>query len=328
MFAMYNLLVHGRSKNFVSWLLHFFLTSKPYSYSLNIAVSILVCGYAGKGVHYKHVISVSIVSILMWLFFNWYSDSSQKDRGRLVPPKLLIWSPLIITLVMSACQNILAIFFLLLHIAAIMLYPLKATRHMVGSLGPLIRGVTIFTQALFALAFIGGLPSITYDFVLMIIAISLLHVARNLIGDVRDIRQDRFEIPARFGFNVSLWIVRTVMIIISILTFFIKNGTFLIGLPLVIQWIGLEIIVLLISKENEHIIGYLAHRLFIFTVTSACILIAFFCGVSGKVCIILIALMLLLQPTYTYLPGKQFPTLQEIILSLKQNKIIKKRRCT
>ena len=317
MFAMYNLLVHGRSKKFVSRLLHFLFTSKPYSYASNIAVGVMVCEFAGRGIHSSNIVNVAIVSILMWFFLNWYSDSIQKDSGRFVPSKLLIWSPFIVTFVMSAHQNVVAVLFLLIHGAIIMLYPLKATHHIVAPFGPLIRGMTIFTQVFFILAFIGELSSITYDFILVVLAISLLHVGRNLIGDIRDILQDRYEIPARFGFAVSLWTVRIVMTVVSCLVFFVPKGMISIGLPVAIQWISFEMLVVFISKGNENIIGYLGHRLFILTLTSACILAGFFFGLSGKICIILTALMLLLQPTYTYLPGKQFPTLQEIKLSLK-----------
>ena len=34
---------------------------------------------------------------------------------------------------------------------------------------------------------------------LVALLLAVLHSQRNLVGDVRDIRTDRFELPARFG---------------------------------------------------------------------------------------------------------------------------------
>ena len=295
---------------------HFFFTSKPYSYVCNAARGLIVCGALGLGRDVWSLVEASVCSLLLWLFFNWYSDYRQRDVGRIVPSIWLVIAPVAAALLICVPKGGGAVLFLVIYVLAIMVYPLKAVVPYVGPFGPVLRGGTIFAHFLFVFALLGPVSTISRDVVLIVFTLSLVHVARNLVGDIRDIREDKIEFPVRYGLRAALWALRLLFAISVVLSIFISKGIVTIGIPVLIQWIVIESLAAKCRAGNEHIVGYVGHRCFIITFTFCELLIAYALGVSGVLCGTLAFLALLLQVTYGLLPGKRFPKRIEILKAI------------
>jgi hypothetical protein len=290
----------------MSVIFHHWLLTRPYSYPGIVARVLFICGFAGVTADTSKFVNASIVSMLMWFFLNWYSESRQKDMGRMIPPPWLVWLPFVITLAICTMVNSKSLLFFLVYMVTIMVYPLKATKPIIGPFGPLLRSTTIFTHSMFVLSFVNGLSFISREFILLILTLSLFHGGRNLVGDIRDIVHDKFELPTKFGLDVSLWILRSIFVACVVMLTYIPDGMITIGVPLAIQWFCLEIFVLIYQREKPEIIGYLGHRLFIVTFTCSQLFIACHYGISRELCFALLFAMGILQITYDYMPGKQY----------------------
>ena len=136
----------------------------------------------------------------------------------------------------------------------------------------------------------------------------MLHSQRNLVGDVRDIRTDRFELPARSTMPGS-WACRVHILAAIPLCIFL--GLRVIPLAadgvLLVSWLTIELLAWRYGNRRAYLWGYVGHRVLILTTTLFHLLIAIPRGLTPGWAVFLAALTLILHPTYRYLPGKRFP---------------------
>ena len=84
-------------------------------------------------------------------------------------------------------------------------------------------------------------------------------------------------------------------------------------LPAVVWLLITEFSVFRSDESTFHIAGYISHRLFVVSFTAIQIIWARLAGLSVIVCAVLGAFTLLLNVTYSRLPGKAFPTMKEVV---------------
>lgn len=294
---------------------HFTLTSRPYSYADNLARGLLSCALVGQGGDFRSIWIASILSLLMWLFLNWHSETRQKDVGRLTPPKWVTWTPLVLSVGLCATVNPASLPFLAFYVGSILLYPLKAIAPAFGPAGPFFRTLTVAAHCLTVMAAVRDVVEISRTAILVIVALGVFHGTRNLVGDIRDIRQDRFEIPARYGFSIAMNIVRASFASILLLSCFIPHGILALAVPLVIQWIALEALAWRLGSGGAPLVGYLGHRLFVVLFTFSELAFAWMLGATPWICGTIGALTLLLHPTYALIPGKKYQSLASAVLT-------------
>ncbi len=295
-------------------LLHFFLTSRPYSYVDNMARALLVCAFAGISSNLRLVSESLVLSLLMWFFLNWSSDARQKDPGRFIPPRWLTWTPFLATLALAAAHGIFPLGMLAIYLATITAYPWKAIVPRLGVFGPALRGATIVAHALFILAYIIPPHIEASTFAVLFLTLTLVHMGKNLVGDIRDIQTDHYELPARFGFRAAFWTLRgTFAAAAAMVWFLLPAQRMTMGAPLVLQWAVMEVLTLLPTRQRPELVGYVGHRLYVLTFTTTELLLAYQFGASGAICWILAGAMVLLQMSYRYVPGKEYPRLSELV---------------
>jgi hypothetical protein len=246
----------------------------------------------------------------MWLFFNWQSDRIQKDPGRVVPPLLLILLPLGVALIIGyAVSGLYGIAGVFGHVLTIQLYSLKARHPLLGPFGPLLRGVTVIGQFFRICGFVGAWPSH-----LALCALAVFagwHVTRNLIGDVRDVRTDKYELPARFGVATAGWVVRIAILALLLLESSLP-GRVAALVTLGATWLTVEALQFCFRAEEAYKWGYLGHRLVVCASVAFHLSIAIPLGLSRTWIVLLLISTIVLQPTYFYLPGKCFPTWRQL----------------
>jgi len=300
---------------------HFFLLSRPYSYADNIARAFLVCGLYGAAGDATTLLITGTASTLMWLFLNWLSDWVQKQPGRLLPPLFLVWTPVAMTILLAAFSGPIALLALFVYVISILLYPWKSLIVRLGDWGPILRGVTIAAHYWFVITLMPP-DTAAPPFVVFALACVLFfaHAARNLVGDIRDIRSDVHELPARRGFKPALRLTR-----VFVVGAFLAGGSCAVGalltgglvpgwwiwvlIPIGVQWTCLEILAFAWGRARPHHVGYVGHRLFVLTFTVMELLIAYDFGVNIGVCVSLCAFAFATNITYWYVPGKRYPTI-------------------
>ena len=289
---------------------HFFRTSRPYSYVCNIARAVLVCGLLAP--QDGGAIAVSgLVSLLMWLSFNWYSDTSQGDTGRMPVPWWLIAAPLALTVVLTAFYQVDALPWLGLFVVAQAVYPLKALCPWVGLLGPVLRGLVVIGHFAY-LSVLLGADRLNEQAWLTFAVFSVLIMARNLVGDLRDIRQDRYEFPARFGAAATFAVLRLMFVVVLAIGLGDPRGLAPVMAFVGILWAVMELLGRRLGTLGSHLAGYVLHRLFVILFTLAELVVAMAHGVDGTLCLALAAATLLLSPFYGVTPGKSYPHWPEL----------------
>lgn len=291
---------------------HFFLTSKPYSYASEITRGWAFYLVLGGGDGSWGLALVGLECWLMWLFFNWLSDRLQSDPGRLTPPAWIIATPLTAAVACGwTLGGVLAVLGVMAYASTVPLYALKAKRVIFGPLGPALRAVTVLGQAVMVWALVGGRP--TPPALLLIGALALWKGLRNLVGDVRDVRTDRYEIPVSLGITVTRWILRAGIVAVLLLLW---TG----GLPFVavsailvaFSWLAMELAAHRWPEPRAHLWGYVTHRLWIITSVGLHLWAAVVAGLPWMALSFAVVVTALLQPSYRHLPGKQFPAWRDL----------------
>lgn len=251
----------------------------------------------------------------MWFYFNWQSDWIQKDPGRINPSFYICFTPLLFSFIIAFTQGgLLGIMGVSVYLLTILLYSLKAKNKNFGIFGPAFRIITILGHFTMLSACLHHLPS--GNTLIVVLVISFFKGIRNLIGDIRDIRTDKWELPARLGITISKTAIRIMFIITISLSFFINDKILVITslFFLVFSWCSLEVLFSLFKKKDTYLIGYLGHRLLILTISIYLSILLFCVGFSILAISILIILLFLLQPFYTIIPGKKYPFLKDIFI--------------
>jgi hypothetical protein len=248
----------------------------------------------------------------MWLFLNWFSEAIQKDPSRIIPRPAVVWTPFFLSLLLCAREGTGAVVFLIVFTLTIAAYPWKAKSPVLGPLGPILRGITILTHALLIIAYVDGFRRLSCDAMYVVGFLALLHVARNLVGDIRDMEKDQYELPARFGFRVSYNVVRVILGSSLVVAWFTNVFYPALVVPLIVQWLGLEFLAVAYRGNNTHLVGYVGHRLFVITYTCAQIGVCKSVGIAPSTCWVLSAILVCLQLSYRHTPGKTYPAWKEV----------------
>jgi hypothetical protein len=298
--------------SFLTAVNHFFLTSKPYSYASELSIGLLFCLFL-KPHNVRHsLITAAALTLLMWLYFNWQSDYIQKDPGRIKPPFWLWFVPLFISSGIGFISGGLwGIFGVCLYAAAIILYSFKAKIPALGMLGPFFRVLTVagnFFMISFALACKPDRMSIIF-----LILLAVLKGTRNLVGDVRDMKTDKWEIPAKFGDKAAFIIVNFAFIFELVLILLVLKGnmTFPATIIFILTWFILILLYFCFHRNSPHQWGYWGHRFLIIMVTIFQTLLAYQFGLPVTWVFLIVGLLVALQFCYTILPGKNFPSWKE-----------------
>ena len=177
-----------------------FFTSKPYSYGGQVGLGILFSYIIKPTISNNEVIAISIISLLMWIYFNWQSDWIQKDEGkaRISLPFLAVIIICCYGLMIFAFQNF-NFYWLLAYIIPIILYSFKGKKERLAVWGPFFRFVTVMGFSVMISGILKVTPS--PDQLIIPIFFALFKATRNLIGDVRDVKKDKHEFPVKFGYS-------------------------------------------------------------------------------------------------------------------------------
>ncbi len=292
---------------------HFFLTTRPYSYAGEIARGI----FFGLSVHPQdpvNTIAISaVLSLLMWIYFNWQSDWIQNDPGRIAPPYVLCFSPLAIAVGICLLNGqLLGILGIVVYSMAIVLYSLKTTYKSLGIFGPLLRVASVFGQFIMIITFFNKMPE--NSLIIIVFFMAFFKGIRNLVGDIRDIRTDKWELPARFGVGATMYVIRISFLLLILLGSMIKetNVSIISIVFAIVSYILLEILAAKFKDKNMYLIGYSGHRFLVITTSVYLIIMAYFSGLSTLGVLILLILLLASYGLYKKIPGKNYKNLSVI----------------
>jgi len=290
---------------------HFALTSRPYSYASEILLGIVFYDLVNQGKLEPLTIAlVSTLSVMMWTFFNWQSDWIQKDKGRFVPNPLLCYSPLIISILIAINLNgYYGILGIAAYVATILLYSRKKDSPALGIVSSLLRGLTVIGH--FTMIYLISTDhTLNFKVFLISLVFVLYKVLSNLLGDLRDIENDKNELPARYGFRITLIVLRLIYLAILVILFILQNGSieliasFALFILFCIFFESLSYKVK--SDEESSKLGYISHRLINFFLTVTLIVLFYFQTGMIWLSINFSLLYLIGQLTYNYNPGKKY----------------------
>lgn len=255
-----------------------------------------------------------LLSLFMWLYFNWQSDRIQKNVGRAVVPLWLCALPLsAVALLLLASGRPYGLIGVFLYALTIALYAQKAIRPSFGSWGPVLRGLTVLGHFAMIVASVGRSPDIGACLIALLLAV--LKAVKNLVGDVRDIQTDQHEIPARYGPRTTMWLLRGGFVMSILLFLAVVNA----GVPewpiafLLVSWVVLEILYLRFRENEAYKWGYFGHRMLVVLTTLFLLGLLYTVGLGPFGLLLLLAALLVLHLTYGFLPGKTFPPWSSLI---------------
>jgi hypothetical protein len=270
------------------------ILTRPYSWIIIVLLGILANIIANK----NFIIDANLffdcfVAILVWFATSSASEFFHRniDKRGVTSPKL----PIVLFFILAFSliyKNILTIIFLPILIVAVIAYSYKIKNWFLSSFSFLIRGVLEICVILIVL-FFHGFYSIV-NVLPIIISVYLLTISRNLIGDIRDVKFDKYTFPKKYGSKTG-YIVSSILVILSLIL--IPNIEIM--LPMI-----LYLVLLLISRN-----AYLLHRLSVMTMIFIIANYALFMLNQNLFFTNIIFVGVLLNFTYPLVPRKSNPTL-------------------
>lgn len=292
---------------------HFFLTSRPYSYASEISRALVFCLAVSPTLNGTLLFAVAMQSLSVWLYFNWQSEWIQRDPRRIRPVPLLFLVPLAIGAIIgglygsaSGALGVVA------YAATICIYSAKARSRFFGPWGPVMRMTNGMAQFLMVSVLVGERPSDEAWRTAILLSVWL--GTRNLIGDIRDIDRDQFELPARFGPEFSLWCCRAGFLFTFVLltaqtrSFFSAEA-----LTVLISAGAVESVRLAYGHSEASKWGYVAHRFVILSSVALHLALAIGNGLPKIWVLVIASMALVLHPFYSQLPGKDFPKFSDLL---------------
>jgi hypothetical protein len=250
----------------------------------------------------------------MWLYFNWQSDRIQLDPGRIRPPLTIIVVPALVGAGIGFWGGgVWGILGVLIYAATIRTYALKARSPFWGPLGPLLRMINGFGQFFMVCGLSKTFPD--QNSFIIAFALSIWLGARNLVGDVRDIRTDVYELPVRFGAKITQWIIRFGFVITGTMIGAAVSSASKSMLPIllivVITFTMMEKLYAIYKKE-PYKWGYAGHRVMVIATVALHLAVAVYYGLPWIWVLGMALLTITLHYCYSFLPGKNFPNLREL----------------
>lgn len=292
--------------NISNRILHFFLTSRPYSYINEVSRGIIFGLLIYPIINQNGIVEIGVLSMLVWVYFNWQSDWIQKDKGRLRPTVLLCYSPLILTI--SYClysKHFFGILGVIIYVFTILLYSLKANNRFLGKYAFLLRMFSVSGHLMMIVFFLEQIPQ--KESVGLIFVLTLIKGISNFVGDIRDVRTDKYEFPAKYGIPLSYKLLRFLFIISLLFSFIINQQVVFVCTfsVLIIQWGIFEVLTKKYPK-SPYIVGYIYHRFLVLTTSIYQTLLLLYFGVNLYFVFILIIVMVITQFSYIKIPGKNY----------------------
>lgn len=292
---------------------HFFLTTRPYSYAGEIARGIffgLLLNPLACQQQYTIMVS-SILTLLMWIYFNWQSDWIQKDEGRLPPSYWLCFSPIVFSAMLCIYyEQLTGVAGIGVYMCFILLYSQKKHHQYLGLLSPILRMATIYGHFFMLCMFFNITPN--KEMLIIVSFIALLKGIRNFIGDIRDINKDKWEIPARYGIDISVIVYRVSFIVLIFISQAINNRdySYVFMTLAIICWGTLEVIFKIFNGIKIHLFGYYGHQSLIVIISIFLSLLASSSIPSERSSLTLFSTLLILLASTQFLykknPGKNY----------------------
>lgn len=224
---------------------------RPYSWGGIILLGILANVIATKGLVLNADLAVDVFSaLLIWSSSVYILEFFHQKVDNREPVTLLLPAVLIfILLSIMAWKNALtSLFSLLVIIVSVVIYSSKIKKSPLSGFSFMLRGlveVNIFLIILFFHSF--------YDInsiFPVLLAIYFMTNSRNLIGDIRDVKFDKYTFPKKYGVRAS-YVISTVLLLLAIFNAYNFEVTF----PLIAY-----ILVIALSRD-----AYFLHRIFVVT---------------------------------------------------------------
>ncbi|MFB3894870.1 MAG: hypothetical protein ACE14V_01055 [bacterium] len=298
-----------------SVLFNYLLLTRPYSW-----IDIIFTGILAYSVSTSEVLTfgksiwIGTICLLLWAALNWYSERIQKDEGRIQPGLRALGVVFAGSLILITIQNPLALIIYFIHTIFIIVYPYKKTKKYLGRVGFLLRGIhTLSLFFLIAILF-KSYNELIFNtrFLMFGVSLFLIQSSRSLIADIRDVNNDKYEFPARYGAIIS-FIFAAVLFVIPL--FFLPIKAFISFLPLVIT----SMIFLCIFRNNLSVAAYFIHRVFIFNFAIFKMVISFNINNTTLLLIILTTITGLLNITYLMVPRPSNTQVLELFNSKNKN---------
>jgi len=184
-----------------------FLT-RPYSWIHSFLIGVLAAVIASQ-VNAFSFIMAGFESVLLYILLCSILETKHKEVGRPLLPRLTLLVVFVVSLLI-ALQTELSIAFYGGFVILSYLYSLKKIEGF-GLFSFVARGLMVITQ-FFVIFFIFN-AQLSILPVVFALALALLMSARNLIGDIRDIKTDKTTFPAVFGKRASLQICSLMLLL-------------------------------------------------------------------------------------------------------------------
>lgn len=229
--------------------------ARPYSWISIVSIALLANVIAtGSLVFNLALIEDVLIALGLWVLAILFLEYLHRHTDKRIQSLSPFIFALIILILILCYKNPYTLILLFLAILASLFYASKTKNWFIGRFSFVFRGVWEISGFLMIL-FFHYYYNVSSVFYIMLI-IYFLTTARNLVGDVRDIKYDKFTFPKKYGLKAS-YFVSGILILISI--FLTKN--LIVSMPLIFY------LFLLILIRNS----YILHR--IFTLTTAFFLI-------------------------------------------------------
>lgn len=283
------------------------MCTRPYSHTGEVSRALLFFTLQSPAPWSElQLILVAVQSLAMWCYFNWRSDKIQRDPGREFASTLLLSVPLAVAagigLIMGGAGGVAGV---IAYVVAIHAYALKANSPRIGSLGPLLRGLTTLAHFVMVSTLAGR---VTPEAALLAAPLVLWKVTRNLVGDVRDVRTDRYEFPAVFGPAASLIVLRALFAAITVLFVWVPTpGHFECAALVALTWLATESLARRYTGASAYMWGYFGHRAFVVMTSALQLVLLAHVGIGAHWIAPLAVLTVASQWTYDRNPGKHYP---------------------
>jgi 4-hydroxybenzoate polyprenyltransferase len=179
-------------------------------------------------------------------------------------------------------------------------------------MGPLLRGLTVGAQFMRVWTLTPGAPP-NQVAIYAVLVLAIWHIGRNLVGDVRDVQKDVYELPVRFGTAAASWVFRLGNVAALVLLFAGPlPGRLPAGMVVVFTWLVIELLQRRFVGESAHEWGYLGHRVMVLAAVFAHLFLAVPMGLPWVWTVAILVAAITLQPLYFWLPGKRFTPLKRL----------------
>lgn len=163
------------------------------------------------------LIIASAVPLLIWCAMIYVVEYFHRDiDGRITIS--LIWSviPFLIALGLSLIHDYRTLLFFVVIVGSTILYASKKNAHKLSAFSFIFRGLVELSMFLLVGFFYEKQLSLLFAPIGLIVSIYFITISRNLVGDIRDTKYDKFTFPKKYGTKNS-YIVSGIVLLSAIL---------------------------------------------------------------------------------------------------------------